>query len=233
MKVVAVIPARGGSKRVPRKNLREVGMKPLIAWSILAAKAAHLVDRVIVSTDDAEIATVADLWGAEVHTRLKCDADDFSPIEAALKGVDSLCAGEGWEYDWMVTLQPTVPFRRAGLIDDCIKRACELDANSVFTAQAEPRCWFWEVSSGGEWMDSTFFRRMGMPRQRQEASQGELFYRHDGSVCVSSPAMVRRMLDRFGGRALPFVCPRTVDIDTEADLDLANALASTWRAEAA
>lgn len=230
MKVIAVIPARAGSKRVPGKNLRSLGMRPLFAWSVEAAKNAGLVDRVIVSTDSDEIADQASLWGAEVHHRPAFSATDDAPIEAALLNVDQWLDGA---YDWMVTLQPTCPVRRPGMIDDCIKRAVELDADSVFTAQGEPRCWFWEVASGGEWLDSTTFRRLGPPQQRQQVGTTGLLYRHDGSVAVSSRALIHSARDRTGGRCFPFVCERTVDIDVEADFAVAAALLERQRKEAA
>lgn len=217
MRVVAVIPARGGSKRVPRKNLHEVGLKPLLAWSILTAKAAYLVDRVIVSTDDDEIAQTAELWGAEVHRRkspsLSCDN---ARIEAVLRAV-----GESidFAFDYMVTLEPTHGPLREGLVDDCIKRAAELYADSVFSAKALPQCWLFEVASGGEWMDSTTFRRVAPPLQFQQVGPQSMLYWADGRVAVSSAALVRKGIDRLGGRAFPYVerlfC---TDVDEPGDL---------------
>lgn len=225
---MAVIPARGGSKRLPRKNIRQLGLKPLLAYSILSAKAAHLVDRVVVSTDDDEIAQVAELWGAEVHRRRWQDAGDQAPIETALWRV----AEQVGEFDWMVTLQPTVPLRPDGLIDECIKRAAELECDSVFSAQALPRCWFFEVAQGGEWADTTRWRRMAPPQQRQWVTHEGLLYKHDGSVCVSSPALIRTR-DRMGGWAVPYLTPETVDIDTEADLAVAEAMLASRKEAAA
>lgn len=113
MGVTAIIPARGGSKRIPRKNLTDLGGKPLLAWTIEAALDAVSVDRVIVSTEDAEIATVAREWGAEVLDRPARLATDDVPTRS-VTGHAILAAGitEG-----VALLHPTSPFRNAGDID--------------------------------------------------------------------------------------------------------------------
>lgn len=223
MRVIAVIPARGGSKRVPHKNVADVGLKPMLAYAILAAKEAHLVDRVVVSTDDDEIAKTAEVWGAEVHRRQAASVStDTARIESAIRETGEWL---GFEFDYMVTLEPTHGELRPGLIDDCIKRACELDADAVFTAKAMPSCWLFEVVAGGEWMDSTVFRRLAPIRQYQEASRQEMLYWADGRVAVSSAAVVRKGLDRLGGRVYPY--PERLfcsDVDEPGDLEDMRAL---------
>ena len=118
MEVVAVIPARGGSKTMPRKNVAPFLGKPLIYWSIVAALRSHQVTRVIVSTDDEEIAQVAAMHGAEVPFRrpMKLAEDlvvDFPVIQHAL---DVLRETEGYLPDDVVQLGPTSPLRPVGLI---------------------------------------------------------------------------------------------------------------------
>jgi len=221
MTIVALIPARAGSKRVPGKNMRELGQRPLIAWTIEAARAALLVNRVIVSTDADDIAEAATLWGAEVHRRPAYTATDDAPIESALWSVHQVLDGA---YDYMVTLQPTCPVRREGLIDDCVKLAIELDADSVWTAQAEPKCWFWALDQDREWIDQMTWQRLAPAQQRHHVARRDLLYRHDGSVCVSAEGLIRNKRDRTGGRGYPLLCERTVDIDTDADFRVASAL---------
>lgn len=218
MTVLAVIPARGGSKRVERKNLRMVAGKPLLAWSIEAAQASKLVTRVIVSTEDAEIAAVARSYGAEVHDRPEWAATDDAPIESALWAVHQWAGA----YDWMVTLQPTCPVREPGVIDEAIKRAVYLDCDAVFTAQSMPLCWFWLETSREEWLEQCRWSPLGPPMQRQQARREDLLWMHDGSVCVSRPCVVQT--NRMGGRAVPFEVDRTVDVDTESDLAVAEVL---------
>lgn len=114
--VLAVIPARGGSKRVPRKNIRLFRGEPLIAWTIYAAMDSKYVDKVVVSTEDAEIAHVARLLGAEVIDRPAELATDTATSEDVLR--HALTVKEG--FAWVVLLQPTSPLRTSKDIDACI-----------------------------------------------------------------------------------------------------------------
>ncbi len=134
--VLALIPARGGSKGIPRKNVIDFGGYPLIAYSIAAARAAETVTRVIVSTDDAEIAEVSRRYGAEVpFVRPDEHAEDNTPdlpvFEHALQW---LAQEEDYHPDIVVQLRPTSPFRRVWQIDQCVQRLIERpDADSVRT----------------------------------------------------------------------------------------------------
>lgn len=115
---LAVIPARGGSKGLPRKNIRLIAGRPLIAWSIAAAKAARAVDRVAVSTDDDEIAQVAADYGAEVLRRPAELASDEATTIAVMRHI---AAEQVPEAETIVVLQPTSPLRDPKLIDDCLE----------------------------------------------------------------------------------------------------------------
>ena len=115
---LAVIPARGGSKGLPRKNIRVLAGKPLIAWSIEAAKASGGIDRVVVSTDDAEIGSVAAANGAEVLWRPpELATDDATTISV----IRHIAREQATDAGTLVILQPTSPLRDAGLIDGCLK----------------------------------------------------------------------------------------------------------------
>jgi N-acylneuraminate cytidylyltransferase len=131
---LAIIPARGGSKGIPRKNIRNFAGYPLIAWSIAAAKQSELVTRVIVSTDDDEIASVAREFGAETPflrpDEISQDTTTDLPVfEHALKWLEEL---EGYKPEIVVQLRPTSPIRPRGLVDDAIRILLEhKDADSV------------------------------------------------------------------------------------------------------
>ena len=132
--VLALIPARGGSKGIPRKNIRSFAGYPLIAWSIAAAKRSELVTRVIVSTDDAEIAAVAREWGAEAPF-LRPDeisqdkTTDLPVFEHALKWLEDV---EGYRPDIVVQLRPTSPIRPRTMVDDAVRILLEhKDADCV------------------------------------------------------------------------------------------------------
>lgn len=129
MTVLGLIPARGGSRRVPRKNIRRLGGKPLIAWTIEAARRAVLIDYVAVSSEDEEILRVAEDWGADPLKRPpEMATDDISPYPAILHalshfGVTHLCL-----------LQPTSPFRTAEDIDEGIRR-CLIEGGPIASAE--------------------------------------------------------------------------------------------------
>lgn len=125
---LALIPARGGSRGIPRKNVRELGGKPLIAWTIEAALAAKGVERVVVSTEDEEIAAIARTWGAETPFMRPAElASDTAPgIAPVLHAVEQLPG-----HDSLVLLQPTSPLRSAVQIDALLEFAAEHQASSV------------------------------------------------------------------------------------------------------
>ena len=148
LKVLAVVPARGGSKRVPGKNLREAGGKPLLAWTLAAARASRHVDHLAVSSDDAAI--------LELAARLGCDsalrrpdalAADQSPgIDPVLHALASLPG-----YDIVVLLQPTSPLRRAADIDACLEKCAAPGANacvSVTRSREHPE-WLYRLDARG------------------------------------------------------------------------------------
>src|SRR5688572_24739345 len=121
--VLALIPARGGSKGIPRKNIRSFAGYPLIAWSIAAAKQSELVTRVIVSTDDEEIAKVAREWGAEAPFLRAAEISqdkttDLPVFEHALKWLEDV---EGYRPDIIIQLRPTSPIRPKGMVDEAIR----------------------------------------------------------------------------------------------------------------
>ena len=124
--VLVVIPARGGSKGLPRKNVADLGGKPLIAWTIEAALSASLPTRVVVSTDDDEIADIAVRHGAEVPFRRPAHLSGSSAcISDVLGHARETLRAEGFQADFEVTLYPTHPFRPAGLLDRLIAKGLE------------------------------------------------------------------------------------------------------------
>ncbi len=133
MVTVAIIPARGGSKSIPRKNIKLLGGKPLIAYSIETARASKLIDRVIVSTDDNEIAEVAKKYRADVpFIRPKELAQDSTPMLPVLQHAVTFLEKEGkLSVEYVVLLDPTTPFRSVGDMDACIKKIKETNADSV------------------------------------------------------------------------------------------------------
>lgn len=124
--ILALIPARGGSKGVPRKNIRSLEGEPLIAWTIKAARASVFIDYIMVSTNDEEIAAVARRYGAQVPFMRPAElATDASPtMDAVFHALDTLKAN-GQQYDYVVLLEPTSPLRKKEDIDRGIKTLLE------------------------------------------------------------------------------------------------------------
>lgn len=132
---LGLITARGGSKGVPRKNVRQVAGKPLIAWTIEAAQQASLLTRIIVSTDDEEIASIARELGAEVpFTRPKELAQDTTPhLNVVLHALSWLAAQQQFSPEYVFTLQPTSPLRQPEDIDNLITLAYQHNADAAVT----------------------------------------------------------------------------------------------------
>jgi CMP-N,N'-diacetyllegionaminic acid synthase len=151
--ILAIVPARGGSKSIPRKNLVPVGGKPLIAYSIEQARTSRLVTRTIVSTDDAEIADVARAHGGEVpFLRPAQYAQDLSPdIDVFRHALQWLVDHEGYRPELVVHLRPTGPVRRVELIDQAIALMLEhpeADALRSVSAPIQTPYKMWRIEDG-------------------------------------------------------------------------------------
>lgn len=119
---LAIIPARGGSKRIPRKNIREFAGKPMIGHAISAALSSGLFEYVVVSTDDPEIASIALEHGARIpFTRPKSLADDFTPTVPVIAHAITECENLGWTFDEVCCIYPCVPFLNASDLSDGLK----------------------------------------------------------------------------------------------------------------
>lgn len=232
--VVAVVPARGGSKGIPGKNLADLGGRPLLAWSVEAARAAATVDRVLVSTDDAAIAEAAVAAGAEVPFLRPAElaADDTPDLPVFLHVLDELDR-RGEPAGILVHLRPTCPFRPAGLVDRGVEALrADPDADSVrsLSPVAKSPYKMWTVAGDrlepllGGWDEELFNR----PRQVLPE-----VWVHDGVLDVVR-AGVLRSGSMCGRRIRPLFTPDGcgVDIDTPEDLDRARALAGAgdWAA---
>ncbi len=217
---VAVIPARGGSKGVPRKNLRRVGGIPLIARAITSARAADGIDRVVVSTDDQEIAAVAREWGAEVVTRPAELSGDAASSESALEHVLDELSRLGVEVGILVFLQATSPFIDPADLDAAVERVQAGESDTVFSA----------VESWGFLWRRTATGAIGInhdQRRRPRRQERELEFLETGAFYVMDAAGFRRAQHRFFGRIGVALVPEThaIEIDTEEQLVLASAIA--------
>ncbi len=218
--VVAIIPARGGSKGVPRKNVRPVAGRPLIAWSVADALESQRVSCVYVSTDDAEIKCAAQDAGAQIIDRPAVLAEDSTTSEAALlHALDCIAADRGGDPDLVVFLQATCPIRTGMDIDSAIALLEESNADSVVSVSPS-HLFLWEEQDGSAVAVNRDWRVR--PRRQDMAPR----YRENGSIYIFKPWVLRQGNNRLGGKIVLFKMTEEagVDIDSEMDLEWASFL---------
>jgi N-acylneuraminate cytidylyltransferase len=132
-RVIAVVPARGGSKSIPGKNIKPLLGKPLLAWSIDVARQVSEIDRIIVSTDDSQIASVGEAFGAEIYARPAHLATDEALVIDALKDLLRRLESEGDAPEWLILLEPTCPLRSADDVRKCLELVSGGQFDSVAT----------------------------------------------------------------------------------------------------
>lgn len=222
MKTLAVITARGGSKGVPGKNLAMVGGKPLIAWTIEAARAARRLTRTIVSTDTEEIAEVARQWGADVPFLRPPELarDDTPHLPVVLHALDWLRDQEKFNADYLLGLQPTSPLRTAADIDAAIALAQEKDADSVIGVTEPHGHPYWCQTLLPDGRLAPFLPPPPGSLRRQDLPVALM---PNGAIFLARIEWLRRHGSFYGGKTFAYVMPpeRSLDIDTPWDLDLA------------
>jgi N-acylneuraminate cytidylyltransferase len=195
-RVLCIIPARGGSKRIPGKNLVKVGGLPLVVHSIRHALESKRVDRVVISTDDSEIAKISKRAGAGVVLRPPEISGDAATSESALlHALDTV-----GDPDIVVFLQPTSPVRRSFDIDRAIAQLERQKLDSLFSACANNKL-LWRLPPSGPASLNYDYRK----RKREQEFPPE--FRENGSIYVFRPAVLRRHHNRLGGRMGIYVMP--------------------------
>ncbi len=224
-RVLAIIPARGGSKGIPDKNLKILGDKPLIAWTIQSALKSSYIDQVIVSTDSDRIAEVAREYGAEVPFKRP---DEFASdtatasdvITHAITHFEKTANG----YDWFVYLQPTSPFRTTEQIDLAIA-ALSRDSNAETVVSVrevtEQPMWMKTVSPDGYLNSLLEAESEHIPRQGLG-----IVYILNGAIFVSTCSGYVKNHSFYFGNTLPYIMnlSSSVDIDTPEDWQTAETL---------
>jgi len=237
IEVLALIPARGGSKSVPRKNVLPLVGKPLIAYSIVDALAAELVTRVIVTTDDDEIAQVALDWGAEVPFRRPAEIsnDAATDIEYQSHALRWLAENEAYRPALMVILRPPHPLRRPATIDRAIRLMLEHpEADSLRSVKLAEQTPYKMWRLGGDGFLETVADLEGeaepynMPRQALPA----VFWQ-DGYIDIARPEVVLTKNSTTGRKILPLVIEEdAIDIDYPDQLRRAEELLSRAHGDA-
>jgi CMP-N,N'-diacetyllegionaminic acid synthase len=223
--VLAVIPARGGSKGIPRKNLRTVQGHPLIHHTIAAAKQSHSVGRIVVSTDDPEIREVSLACGAEVIDRPAVLAADETPTLPVLQHAIQELEKESWIAEVVVLLQATVPYRVPGDIDAAVKMLRSEQADAVIGVVRSPasRDWIFRLQDG----QIVFYQKPDFSNARRQTA--DIDYRINGSIYVYKAEVVKTAKHYpWGDKVLGYVMDfrRSWDIDEPLDLKIAETLFS-------
>lgn len=222
-RVVAVIPARGGSKGLPRKNIKILAGRPLIEYSIVAAQEAPSIDRVVVSTDSNDIAKISAACGAQVRSRPDHLATDGALVSDVLRDLHLRMSAEGDAADYFVLLQPTSPLRQVADIEACIRLVTSgaFDTAASFTPAATHPNRVFSIDEGGA-RSYVSGNSLWAPRQALNP-----VYELNGAVYVFSTAGLMEsgpgvLFGRIGAVIMPR--SRSVDIDDDYDFRMAEAL---------
>jgi CMP-N,N'-diacetyllegionaminic acid synthase len=218
--ILALIPARGGSKGIPRKNVIPVAGKPLVVHSIEQALAARHVMQVVVSTDDDEIAQISSAAGASVVRRPSDISGDKASSESALvHALGEFAASEAGLPDLVVFLQCTSPLRQPGDIDAAIDKLLSEGADSLLSVSPSHRFLWAEVDGKATSLNYDFRLR---PRRQDMPAQ----YVENGSIYVFRPAILLEGGNRLGGKVALHVMDEdsSWDIDTRFDMRVAEML---------
>ncbi len=214
-KVLAVITARGGSKGLPGKNVRQVGGKPLVAWSIAAANASSYIDRLILSSDDEEIIETAKGFGCEAPFVRPAElAGDGAPSEEVL--IHALDNTDG-EFDYLVLLQPTSPLRRADDIDACLEACRRSGAPACVTVTPAEKSPYWMYALEGGNKMRPLLTAPGPAYRRQDLPAA---YALNGAVFVAEIPWFRARKTFVAPQAIAHVMPRERSLDVDTALDL-------------
>lgn len=213
---LALVVARGGSKSIPRKNLAPLASKPLIAWTIEAALAFPRAGRVVMSTDDAEIAEVARALGAETPFARPADLarDDTPTMPVVLHALEALHA-EGFDPEWVVLLQPTSPLRTADDIAAAFRIAEEHGESVVSVAPAPSHPHLMKRITPDGVLDDY------LPHAPVERRQDlDPVYVLNGAIYLATRDHLLRAQSFYSDRTYPYVMPaeRSIDVDTPWDL---------------
>jgi N-acylneuraminate cytidylyltransferase/CMP-N,N'-diacetyllegionaminic acid synthase len=223
--VITVIPARGGSKGLPGKNIKKMNDKPLIWYTINAAKKSKFIDKIIVSTDDNEIAEIAKKYDAEIpFMRPKELArDDSLAIDNYIYTIDRLNKEFNYGIVEFVVLQPTSPLRTSLDIDNAIQIFEEKKADSVISVSEaiHPPIWSKKIDEKGI-LRNYFDIRIGN-KNRQEI---EKVYMPNGAIFVFKFSLLKEKYSYYSDKTYPYIIPleRSIDIDSKLDFEFAEYL---------
>lgn len=220
---LVVIPARGGSKQLPRKNILHLAGKPLIGWSIQHALSMFPPNQVLVSTDCKEIANIALEFGATVpFVRPEHLSQDESETEPVILHALDWFVDHHFEPEGVVLLQPTSPLRKKGALLSAIKQFEESESDSLLSV-CESHHFFWK--DPGE--PKALYDYKNRPR-RQDLTQNDLYFKENGSIYITKTSTLRECKNRLCGTISLFIMSEeeSIEIDSKTDFSILNELIS-------
>ncbi len=217
---LAIIPARGGSKRLPRKNILDLAGKPLIAWTIEAAIKSNLIDKVIVTSDDDEILSISKKYGSEIIKRPEYLASDIATSFDAIKHTIENTE----KYDYIVLLQPTSPLRTEKHIIEAIALLEEKNANAVVSVCKMDHSPLWSNTLPENLSMTSFLRDEVLNKRSQDLEE---YYRLNGAIYICKTEKLLEEKSFFlKDNIFAFMMERksSIDIDEEIDFKVAEIL---------
>lgn len=218
IEIVAIIPARGGSKQIPKKNIKLLAGKPLISYSIQQALESKYVSKVIVSTDDKEIALIAESYDAEIIYRPKYLAEDKTPTEPVIEhSIKRLIKKYHCTPEYIVLLQPTSPLREAIDINQSIQKIKDENADSLLSV-CENNRFYWN----SETIKSINYDFKNRPRRQDK--KWELI--ENGSIYITKTSVFLKAHNRLAGKIITYLMPKwkSFEIDELFDFEIAEFL---------
>ena len=221
MRILAVIPARGGSKRVPGKNVRKLGNKPLINWTIESALNTPELSAIMVSTDDPQIAEIAQSAGATVPwlRPIKLATDESKSVDVAIHALDWY-EKENGTVDGILLLQPTSPFRTYETIQKAIRLFENHKGSSIIGVSPVQNQYLYTLEEHGEFLVQ-YQQQRSLIKKTRDKSQ---IYALNGLIYLVSPQELRSSNSFLGSCLLPVIVESPIevlDIDTEEDFKIA------------
>lgn len=222
-KIIAIIPARGGSKGIPKKNIVEINGKPLISYTIDVAKKSKLIDRIIVTTDNNEIAEISKKYGAEVPFIRPSDlAEDHVPTYPVIRHtLNWLDENENYKPDLIVILEPTFPIRTPDEVDIAINKIQKDEEADSLRSVIEPfqnPFKMWKIKN----KYLTPLIETGNDSYEKPRQTLERIYWQNGHIYISRYETIMNKENIHGDKILPYILDESkfIDVDTKKDLEL-------------
>lgn len=220
-RVLVIIPARGGSKGLPRKNVKNLAGKPLVAWPISAALGCKEVDRVVISTDCMEIANLAKKWGGEVPFLRPDDlsSDDASSMDVVIHAIEEI-ERQGDYFDYIIMLEPTSPLTESNDLSNALKLLIESSSSAetvVGISCIEATHPEFSVKKDQDGLiKPAFIENFSSLKRRQDIDE---LYFLEGSLYISSVEAFKKQKSFYGDKTLGYIVPRWKSFEVDELVD--------------